>query len=264
MVSACSGQNSKKAEYIERAVNDSIIYINGHDYDLIALSKLDSLTILKYQDDSMDYIGNTLILLLKGKNQLAIDKINEGLKINSKDADVINLRGYAYYKLNQLELALKDFDKAIRLNENNEVFYYNRGLTYLKLNIYKKCIKDFSKAILLNPKNKDAYFARALAYELNYDFKKAISDYTININLSGGSINALNNRAKCNESLSLYDAALNDYNLSLKIDSNNSETLYKKGMLLIGRGNINEGCALMKKAKEFGYNNDKAIKAYCD
>ncbi len=262
--SNCSGQNSKSSENNEGTVQDSVIYLNGQSYDLKALSSLDSLTTKRYLDDSTDYVENAIILLLKGESKLAIDKINEGLRNNSNDADAINLRGCAYYSLNLLDLAFKDFDKAISLNKNNEIFYYNRGLIYLKQGVYKKCIKDFSKVILQNPKNKDAYFARALAYEINYDFKKAISDYTININLSGGSTLALNNRAKCNESLNLYDAAFKDYDLSLKIDSTNSETLYKKGLLLISHGQINEGCALMKKAKQLGYNNDKAINAYCD
>lgn len=59
----------------------------------------------------------------------------------------LNNRGYAKYKLNDLEGALKDIDNSISLNMGNSYAYRNRALVYLGLDSISSACQDLETAL---------------------------------------------------------------------------------------------------------------------
>jgi tetratricopeptide (TPR) repeat protein len=93
----------------------------------------------------------------------AIQKCNQAIELNPKNADAYNLRGVIKYKLSDYRGAIQDYSKAIELNPNDTNAYFCRANSESMLKDYwPAALKDFSKAIELNPNDAAAYNNRGL------------------------------------------------------------------------------------------------------
>ncbi|HBE32507.1 MAG TPA: peptidase C14, partial [Cyanobacteria bacterium UBA11368] len=61
-------------------------------------------------------------------------------------------RGNAYYFKGEYDLAIEDLNEALKLNPNSAKAFYNRGVAYGNKGEYDRAIADFTAAINLNPK----------------------------------------------------------------------------------------------------------------
>jgi tetratricopeptide (TPR) repeat protein len=77
----------------------------------------------------------------------------------------LNNRGYAKYKLNDLEGALKDIDNSIGLNMSNSFAYRNRALVYLGLDSIAPACQDLETAL-------DLGFTKSYGGEVQELFEK--------------------------------------------------------------------------------------------
>ena len=107
----------------------------------------------------------------------AISDFNKAIKINPRDADVFDRRGFAKYDSKDYSGAISDFSKAIEINPRNANVYYRRGFAKYDLKDYSGAISDFSKAIEINPRNADVYYVRGMLRDMaNNDTKGSCSD----------------------------------------------------------------------------------------
>ncbi len=104
-----------------------------------------------------------------GKYDIAIDFINQSIKIKN-DWDISYFyRGVAFQCLSKFDDAILDYTKAISLNPKMTDAYYNRAQIILKKkNNTKKAVEyaidDLSSAISLDEKFIDALYLMAVAY----------------------------------------------------------------------------------------------------
>lgn len=92
-----------------------------------------------------------------------------------------SMRGYAYAKEGQHDMALDDLTMALELDPSYGAAYFNRGIVYAGLEQYDKAIEDYSKAIEIDPYDILAYGNRARVLitrgrfeEAGMDFKKVL------------------------------------------------------------------------------------------
>ena len=59
-------------------------------------------------------------------------------------------------------MAIEDLNNAIRLKQDNADAYNNRGTIYTKFGQYQMAIEDFNNAIRLKPDDADTYFQQGI------------------------------------------------------------------------------------------------------
>ena len=102
------------------------------------------------------YINRGYYVLEKtGNYEEAINDYNKYLELNSdgENAFALNNRGYAKYKLNNLEGAMKDIQESIQLNPDNSFAYKNRALIYVSLDSINLACQDLEQANALGFSN---------------------------------------------------------------------------------------------------------------
>ncbi len=231
--------------------------------DLKTIQEFDSLNDYNPLNDSTDYRGIATVLISRGNYDLAIDKIDEELRLNPNNADALHLKGQALDEGGYPTLAMTFFNRAIAINNTVPEFFYNRGLVFYKLGYNKKAIEDYSRTLELNPRDSWTYYNRAKAYSELRDFNSAIEDYTKDLKINGKSVRTLNNRGNCFMSMGNYEKALNDFNLVLEIEPNKANTIYNIGILYLKQDLFEQGCPYIERAVGLGFPGINVLNDYC-
>ena len=74
----------------------------------------------------------------------------------------MELRGNAYFSLNQWDKAITDYSKAIDLDPKDGVIPANRGWVYAELGQWDKAASDYSKAVKLDPQRRFSWAGLAV------------------------------------------------------------------------------------------------------
>ena len=96
---------------------------------------------------------------------------------NPNDAEAWNMRGSAYARSSQYDLAVKDFNQALTLQPNFAQALANRALVYRKMNRQDLAMADYSQAIASNPQYAPAYVGRGNIYRAQGQTDQAMADY---------------------------------------------------------------------------------------
>jgi tetratricopeptide (TPR) repeat protein len=86
------------------------------------------------------------------------------------------VRGQAYYGLQQWDKAIADFSKALELNPNWYGAWAWRGYLHREMKEWDKVVADCSKAVELNPNHWMSWRDRAFAYVKLNQPEKAVAD----------------------------------------------------------------------------------------
>jgi tetratricopeptide (TPR) repeat protein len=89
-----------------------------------------------------------------GRHQLALEDINQALKIKSDDSDLFYLRGFAYRALGQYQRAIEDSNRAIGLESDFAAAFANRAFANQALGNINQARSDARRAKELDPKVK--------------------------------------------------------------------------------------------------------------
>ena len=174
---------------------------------------------------------------------LALNEINEAIKLDSGKAGAYYLRATFYERMGKLEEALADYDKAIELKpdyssayekrqELLKIMYPNRDMldivdlmqradSFMENKNYNSAVEVYTKILKAEPNYPEARFQRGRAYLLMKKYDLALTDYKKLIELNQNGDGAYNNRGWAYENLGEYDKALADYNKALELNPNN-------------------------------------------
>lgn len=95
---------------------------------------------------------------------------------NTAHALAHNLRGRAYFELEQYQQATEDFSEVVRLIPDCAECYYNRANACNGLGRLSRAIEDYNEAIRLMPNFVHAYYFRGIAYKKLGMNQKALED----------------------------------------------------------------------------------------
>lgn len=211
-----------------------------------------------------DLLQKALFLNRAEKYEEAIGYFNELIEKENKNKVAFNGRGYAYYKVGELEVAHNDFVIALGLDPNYIEAWYQRGIVEHEMKNYEVAITSFDKAIQLKPSlavamymkgqtyNKmgrteaalDAYEKCIKADPLNTmalnnrgaiklmlgDSWGAIEDFSQAIVIKPSQKITYRNRAKARSKVLLYEKAIEDINVVLEDQPNSDELLYERAL----------------------------------
>jgi tetratricopeptide (TPR) repeat protein len=129
---------------------------------------------------------------------LAIQYLDDAIKLKPDLARAYNNRGNAYSDLGQDQRAIQEYNEAIRLNPDYTDAYGNRGVVYERLGQRNLAMEDYNKAILLNPNFGNALLNRGNAYLIQNNKELACIDLqkACDLGICSGLQDAKNN-GKC-------------------------------------------------------------------
>ncbi|MDH5752110.1 MAG: tetratricopeptide repeat protein [Deltaproteobacteria bacterium] len=175
--------------------------------------------------------------------KLAIDYINQAIKLVPDHAVYHFFRGNANYYWKQHKLALRDYDEAIRLNKDYADAFNNRGNTFMAQGEHKKALKEYSHAISLD--RKEAAFFNNLAnahYHLG-DFPAALENYAAALKLEPSNALYHNNRGSARHSSGEAKKAIKDYTRALELDREFALAHFNRGISYHELGQFSEAMA---------------------
>jgi Flp pilus assembly protein TadD len=78
-------------------------------------------------------LARSQLHILQGDDGLAIQDLDEAIRLSPKDPELLNSRCYELAQIGRLELALADCNESLNLRPNDPNTLDSRGFTYLKL-----------------------------------------------------------------------------------------------------------------------------------
>ncbi|WP_238987308.1 tetratricopeptide repeat protein [Confluentibacter flavum] len=108
--------------------------------------------------------------LQKGKNQLAEDYADIGLKTYENNLELISLKAQNYYLKKNYKSAAVWFEKLIALGESSEFIHEQLSFCYYWLYNFEKAIEQRQLALKFNPQNATAIYVIGTYYYENNDF----------------------------------------------------------------------------------------------
>jgi tetratricopeptide (TPR) repeat protein len=105
-----------------------------------------------------------LCLLELGEPDVALEVINEKVKLNRPNASLYDVRAYVYCNKGDYDRALEDCNKSLALNINSPSPYRTRGLAYLGKLEFEKAMEQFNKALSIDPSYVFAYHGKGETY----------------------------------------------------------------------------------------------------
>src|SRR6202044_1091018 len=155
----------------------------SYDQIIAGCTRVIELGGLSGQELAAAYFGRGMAYSLKTQPDLAIQDLDQVLKLTPDDATAFDERGAAYFSKGDFDHALTDFNQSIRLNPNDFTAYNNRGTIYYALSQWAKAVADFTLAIGLNPNVGRIYLSRAFALDKLGQQDQAKADYAKAIRL---------------------------------------------------------------------------------
>lgn len=207
--------------------------------------------------------GNTLIN--KRDYVHAIEILSTALDLDPDYVIALNLRGLAYERRGQDDLAMADYNLALQKRPTYGVPYNNRGVIQLRRGALQSALDDFNLSIKYTPKFLLGWTNRARVRTLTKDYDGAIADFAeaekidpaapqiasnrcVTWGLMGKfdqafadcggliakqpkNVYAINNRADVSMLRGDLDAALKDYNTVIQINPNNVRAHSGRGQI---------------------------------
>lgn len=158
-----------------------------------------------------------------GQTPQALKALNELLKPKPKDAEMYNLRGRLFNRLQQFDDAIEDFSQAIKIQPKNPDYPYNRGNSYYARQDFRRAAENYGEAIKLKPDYVEAYTNRAACYRMLKNFDKALADYNKAISLRPNDPVSYLDRSQVYQLLNKIPQARKDLEFALTLPAPNRQ-----------------------------------------
>jgi len=142
-------------------------------------------------------------------------------------ASVLNSRGIAQERLDNLERAEEDYNAAVEVNPKYANAYNNLGNIKFKSGDCFGAIKDYSKAIQLNSAFVEAHCNRGIAKESLEDYRGALEDYDKAIVINSDYVDAYCRRGLLKQTLADYHGAEVDFDKVIELNPDSRERMMK-------------------------------------
>ena len=219
----------KSKEDVKYKINLYNLYITKKLYqnalDIINSIQFKNLSLIQVNQDK------AYILYLLKNYEDSINECYEILKINDKNANILNTLGLCFLHLQKYNEANKNLLKALSLDEENIIILNSLGRLNHQLRKSKEAKKYFDKAIALNTNNFETLNNMAGFYLEEGQYEKAIGFYKKGEILRPNNPILINNLAKTYIFTNDLERAEMLCKKAISIDENNHE--FKKTLSLI-------------------------------
>lgn len=217
------------------------------------------------QNSEKNFLNEGKKLIKQNKPEQAIDYFNKVIQQNANNAEAFNLRGVAYFNLQDYTNSLQDYSKAIQLNEKNYKPYNNRAILYLAMQKPDSALEDYNKAIILSPDTASLYTYRGFLYYQTNKIKEAKKDFEKSLLLNPKDKEALFNQANILFSEQSFDKAKINFQKIISLDKDFARAYYGLGLSEFYLKNKKNACQYLEKAKKMNVPDAEiAFKKYCE
>lgn len=180
--------------------------------------------------------GNTLIN--KRDYDHAIEALSSALDLDPDNVVIINLRGIAYERKGQDDLAMADYNLAIQKRPTYGVPYSNRGTIHLRRSALQSALDDFNLSIRFSPKFLLGYTNRARVRTLTKDFDGAIADFAEAEKIDPNAPQIVGNRCITYGMMGRFDEAFADCNGLIQKQPKNQFAINNRGEVNLMKGDL--------------------------
>jgi tetratricopeptide (TPR) repeat protein len=209
-----------KARYLS---NRGAAYLNQDKYDL-ALEDLNESLRLDPNDPLYIYNRGATYFYMKEYDK-ALSDLKRSHQLDASSPKTEHYLGRTYYELGRLDEAITYLGKAIALEPDDEYHYRHRADVYLDKGDYDKAIADYDDAIRIDPKYAEAYRGRGICYRDQENTARAIDDLSDAIHYGPDDWYALYLRGGAHVMDKRYAEAIDDFTAALRLDSGNTRVL---------------------------------------
>lgn len=163
----------------------------------------------------------------------AVADSTKAIRINSGNAQLYFVRGFAKANLNDLDGAIADYDKALLLDPKYENVYIDRAQAWVQKGAYTNALSDYTSAIALNLRDSTAYVYRGnvKASFLN-DYSGAMTDFSNALDLDPQNAWAYEGRGSANHLFNReLSSAMIDFDRAIQLDPTNAAFYFNRGAL---------------------------------
>jgi tetratricopeptide (TPR) repeat protein len=157
------------------------------------------------------------VLMRSGQPELAIQHIQESLKLNPYNPEMYTNLGFLLAEVGETGEALKQLDKAAQLAPRDAKIRFNRGTLLMRLGKESEALQDYDEAIRLNPRYADAFNARGLLRDSLGDAEGALSDLDMAVELNPNNPTSRLLRARLRAKAGDMEGALEDVDAALVV-----------------------------------------------
>jgi tetratricopeptide (TPR) repeat protein len=204
-------------------------------------------------DDAAIY-KDTLDLFYQNYNDEGLLQVNQLVKRNPENTDVLALRAAFFLRLDEFDNAKEDIDLIFKLDQKNAFGYAVRSWYYEKVEEdYDQAMTDTNKAIELDPELALAYAQRA---SLSLRFKEEIdkfADYSKAVELEPQYVAAHANLAIEYLARTDYEAASKELDTAVEINPDSDYLYSLRGLIYLYQNNVDDAVTNFDKAIDMGY-----------
>lgn len=194
----------------------------------------------------------------KGEYEQAIEIFSRAIEKDTSNAEAFNGRAVGYFELEKHGLAIDDLTQAIHLDSSSYKPYYNRANARREIKNFEAALQDYTKAISLRPNIKDIYINRGVLLYQTGNYNQALQDFEFAVQLDSTDVLAQFNRAKTALLLKKEEEAKAAFNKVLKLQPDYGEAYYWLGFIAVQQQRKEEGCLLLQKALNSGFQQAKS------
>ena len=155
------------------------------------------------------------------------------IKIETNAPFVHQLRGRAFFKLEELDSSLHEFNLEIKMNPDYAEVYCDRAYSLLELNRANEALESAMKASQLDPKISDAYNCMAMALNQQGHSKDAIERCIQAIELDNSNPNFYRTMGDISYNQEDFKSAIKYYERSCQVDDNFFIGAFQKSRALL-------------------------------
>ena len=156
----------------------------------------------------------------------------EILSLDPKHFDALQLLGTIATQTKQWDLALDRFEQALIINSSSASLFYNRGLVLQELRRFNEALESYERAVNLKPDYAEAHSNQGVILKNLGHLESALVSFDKALSYQPFDVRAHSNRAVVLKDLNRLNESLSSCEMAIKLDPNFAEAHYNKGNVL--------------------------------
>jgi tetratricopeptide (TPR) repeat protein len=180
----------------------------------------------------------------------AVAYLDRAIALAPGEAELYNLRGVAFSKMDDTERAAADWQIASELAPNDPALALNRGVDWLRRGDLEQAIAALDAALAIDPDDAKAHSNLGVAYERLGNLDRAIDHFSRAIAQAPDHANAYSNRGYAYYRKGQHERALEDCGTALELEPALAMAAVNRGHVLAALGRIDEATESYQSAVE--------------
>lgn len=169
--------------------------------------------------DAQAWTQRALVLILTGKDELALEAANIALKIDAKNVDALSMHGSALMQLGRFAEALQSYEQLVLQNSSSAIALYNKGNALRRLGKLDEAIQCIKKSLELDPHYTNALTVMGSLQQAKGNFSDALDFYNAALKVNPKAADAHYNRGLLHLATENFFSGWQDYDWRLQWDT---------------------------------------------